>query len=58
MEQAMDALDARIAASPDDLQNYPVLITTPAAAYATYEGAMLDTTNVKKWLLLLQRPLF
>jgi hypothetical protein len=52
MEEAMDNLDLRIAASPDDLESYPVLITTPNAAYAVYEGAMLETTVVKKWLLL------
>ena len=52
MEEAMDDLDLRIAASPDDLESYPVLITTPNAAYAVYDGAMLETTVVKKWLLL------
>ena len=51
-EQDMAELDARIAAHPTDPQSYPVLITTPAAAAAVYEGQWLETTQVKKWLVL------
>lgn len=52
MESAMENLETKLATAPYDLQSYPVVITTPAAAYAEYADTMLATTSVKKWLLL------
>lgn len=51
-EQDLAEIDSQIMAQQTTLQQYPVLITTPTAATAVYEGEWLETTQVKKWLSL------
>lgn len=50
MQQDLDEVKNAISANPDDLQLYPVFITT--TFMANYEGELANTTEVTKWLLL------
>ncbi|MBQ7359471.1 MAG: hypothetical protein IJW63_05185 [Lachnospiraceae bacterium] len=52
LNQDLAEVSNQILSDPDSLQNYPVLITTPAAATAEYDGQWLETTKVKKWFSL------
>lgn len=50
MKQDLDEVASSIDANPDDIQNYPVFITT--TFMATYDGELANTTEVAKWLML------
>lgn len=52
LNQDLAEVSNQIFSDPDNLQNYPVLITTPAATTTEYDGQWLETTKVKKWFSL------